>query len=479
MKLSELLKGVKVISDYTDVEVSDLTDNTQKLETGMAFVCIKGARFDGHEAAKAMLEKGAVCIICEHSLGLKEEVVVENTREAYAKMCANFFGNPAKKLKLIGLTGTNGKTSSTYFIKSLFELFGIKMGLIGTVQNMIGSEICAAQYTTPLAYDLQKLFYDMVQANCEYCVMEVSSQALAQGRVDGLHFSTAIFTNLTQDHLDFHGTMENYAAAKKMLLQNCDTAIINLDDPHAAYMMEGLKCNIITYSAKENNADFVAKNIVLSARGIAYELLGDSVIARLKCPVPGSFTVYNTLCAAATAISKGLDFRKVVSAFSSVKGVKGRIEVVPTDTDYTVIIDYAHSPDGIINILRSVKEFAEGRVIIVFGCGGDRDATKRPKMAAAAASLADFVVLTSDNPRTEDSEKIVADAAVGLEGYDVEKKIIVNRTEAIAFAMHEAKAGDVIVLAGKGHETYQIIGTKKNHYDEREIVQGILAGEIE
>lgn len=478
MKLSELLKDVDVISQYTDIEVSDVTDDTQKLQKGMLFVCIKGARFDGHEAAAAMLEKGAAAVVCERPLGLKEEVVVKNTREAYAKICANYFGNPAEKLKLIGLTGTNGKTSSTYFIKSLFELFGIKMGLIGTVQNMIGNEVYEAQYTTPLAYDLQKLFFDMVQAGCRYCVMEVSSQALAQGRVNGLHFNTAIFTNLTQDHLDFHGTMENYAAAKKLLLKNCDTAIINKDDPYAAYMAEGLDCKIITYSTKENDADFVAKNVILTARGITYELLGDSVIARLKCPVPGSFTVYNTLCAATTAVSEGLDFRKVVSAFSSVRGVKGRIEVVPTDTDYTVIIDYAHSPDGIINILRSVKEFAEGRVIIVFGCGGDRDASKRPKMAAAAASLADYVVLTSDNPRTEDPKKIVADAAVGLEGSDVARKIIVNRTEAIRFAMNEAKEGDVIVLAGKGHETYQIIGKTKNHYDEREIVKGILSGEI-
>ena len=479
MKLSELLKNVDVISQYTDVEVSDVTDDTQKLQKGMLFVCLKGARFDGHTAAEAMLEKGAVAVVCERSLGLKQEIVVKSTREAYAVICANYFGNPAEKLKLIGLTGTNGKTSSTYFIKSLFELFDIKMGLIGTVQNMIGNEVYAAQYTTPLPYELQKLFYDMVQAGCRYCVMEVSCQALVQGRVDGLHFHTAIFTNLTQDHLDFHGTMENYAAAKKILLQNCDKAIVNIDDPHTPYMVEGLTCPIITYSAKDNNADFVAKNIVLTARGVMYELLGDSVIARLKCPVPGSFTVYNTLCAAATAVSEGLDFRKVVSAFSSVKGIKGRIEVVPTNTDYTVIIDYAHSPDGIKNILRSVKEFAEGRVIIVFGCGGDRDASKRPKMADAAASCADYVILTSDNPRTEVPEKIIADAAVGLKGHNVPQTIIVNRTQAIRFAMSEAKAGDVIVLAGKGHETYQIVGKTKNHYDEREIVQGILSGEIQ
>ena len=318
----------------------------------------------------------------------------------------------------------------------------------------------------------------MADAGCRYCVMEVSSQALAQGRVDGLHFDIAVFTNLTQDHLDFHGTMENYAAAKRILFTRCDTAVINKDDAAAQSMVEGLPCKVVTYSAKDTSADFTAKNIVLGARGITYELLGDGVIARLKCPVPGSFTVYNTLSAAAVAVTAGLDFKTVISAFASVKGVKGRIEVVPTDTDYTVMIDYAHSPDGIKNILSSVKEFAEGRVIIVFGCGGDRDNSKRPKMADAAASLADFVVLTSDNPRTEDPEKIIADAKEGLKGHKVPSKIITDRTEAIRFAMGEAKAGDVIVLAGKGHETYQIIGTEKRHYDEREIVKGILAGDI-
>ena len=478
MKLSELLTGINVTGKYKNVRISDVTDDTNKVKKGSVFVCIKGNSFDGHEFAAEMFKKGAAAVVCERPLGLKKEVVVENTRSAYSIMCANFFGNPSKELELIGLTGTNGKTSSTYFIKSLFELFGIKMGLIGTMQNMVGKEVYPAKYTTPTSYELQELFRKMVDSGCKYCVMEVSSQGLAQGRVDGLHFKYAVFTNLTQDHLDFHGSMENYAAAKKILFSRCDTAIINKDDPASEYMVKDLPCKVVTYSAKDNGADFVAKNITLGARGITYELLGDGVIARLKCPVPGSFTVYNTLSSAALAVSAGLDFKTVISAFSSVKGIKGRIEVVPTDTDYTVIIDYAHSPDGIKNILSSVKEFAEGRVIIVFGCGGDRDATKRPLMADAAASLADFVVLTSDNPRTEDPEAIIKDAAEGLKKHKTAKKIITDRTEAIRFAMNEAKSGDVIVLAGKGHETYQIIGTEKRHYDEREIVKGILSGEI-
>lgn len=478
MKLTELLKGVEVISKVKNTKVSDVTDDTRKVKKGSVFVCIKGANFDGHTAAAEMLKKGASAVICEYSLGLKKEVVVKNTRSAYAVMCANFFSNPAKELKLIGLTGTNGKTTSTYLIKSLLESAGKKVGLIGTMQNMIGDEVFETSYTTPTAYELQSLFRKMADAGCEYCVMEVSSQALAQGRVDGLHFAVAVFTNLTQDHLDFHGSMENYRAAKKILFRRCDTAIINKDDANGEYMAQGLECKVLTYSAKDNSADFVAKNITLTSKGITYELLGNGIIDRVKCPIPGKFTVYNSLAAACVAVSVGIEFSAICAAFKNVSGVKGRIEVVPTDTDYTVIIDYAHSPDGLINILSSVKEFAQNRVIVVFGCGGDRDRNKRPKMADAAASLADFVVLTSDNPRTEDPEQIVNDAAQGLKGHKVDKKIIVDRTEAIRFALGEAKAGDVIVLAGKGHETYQIIGKEKRHYDEREIVSSILAGEI-
>ncbi len=478
MKLTELLKGVEVISKVKNTKVSDITDDTRKVKKGSVFVCIKGANFDGHTAAAEMLKKGAAAVICEYSLGLKKEVVVKNTRSAYSIMCANFFSNPADELKLIGLTGTNGKTTSTYLIKSLLESAGKKVGLIGTMQNMIGDEVFETSYTTPTAYELQSLFRKMADAGCEYCVMEVSSQALAQGRVDGLHFSVAVFTNLTQDHLDFHGSMENYRAAKKILFKRTDIAIINKDDESGAFMAEGLACKVVTYSVKDNSADFVAKNITLTSKGITYELLGNGIIDRVKCPIPGKFTVYNSLAAACVAVSVGIDFGTVCAAFKNVSGVKGRIEVVPTDTDYTVIIDYAHSPDGLINILSSVKEFAENRVIAVFGCGGDRDRNKRPKMADAAASLADFVVLTSDNPRTEDPEQIVKDAAEGLKGHKIDKKIIVDRTEAIRFALNEAKAGDVIVLAGKGHETYQIIGKEKRHYDEREIVSSILAGEI-
>lgn len=478
MKLSELLNGVSTENEYEDAEITSVTDDTRKVTVGCVFVCIKGDKFDGHDAAADMILNGARAIICEHSVGVQNEIIVKNTRSAYSFICANYFGNPSKKFKLIGLTGTNGKTSSTYLIKSILEEAGKKVGLIGTMQNMIGDTVYKTSFTTPDAYQLQSLFKDMEREKCDCCVMEVSSQALAQGRVDGLHFDIAVFTNLTQDHLDYHGNMENYREAKKILFRNCDTAIINKDDENAFYMTQGLPCRTVTYSAKDNSADFVAKNIILHSYGITYDLLGDGIVSRVKCPIPGTFTVYNSLAAAAVAIEYGVPFEEVVNDFRSVKGVKGRIEVVPTDTDYTVIIDYAHSPDGLKNILTSVREFAEGRVITVFGCGGDRDKSKRPKMADIAASLSDFVVVTSDNPRTEKPEAIVKDVVVGLKSHTVPHKVIVNRTEAIRFALGEAKKDDIIILAGKGHETYQIIGTVKNHYDEREIVAGILAGEI-
>ncbi len=478
MKLSELLQNVNVLNKYKDVKVKDVTADTRRAAKGSVFVCIKGANFDGHSAAREMIQQGVCAVVAETPTGVKNEVLVKDTREAYSLMCAALNGNPVKHLKLIGLTGTNGKTTSTYLIKSILESAGKKTGLIGTVQNMVGDEVYPAQYTTPDAYELQYLFRKMVEAQCEYCVMEVSSQALAQGRCNGLHFETAVFTNLTQDHLDYHGTMENYKEAKKLLFKNCDTAIINKDDAGAQDMTAGCSCKVITYSAKDNSADFVAKNIELKADGIKYELLGDGVIGRIRCGIPGTFTVYNSLAAACAAVASGVPFEHVVNAFPKIKGVKGRIEVVPTNTDYTVIIDYAHSPDGLKNILSSVKEFAEKRVIVVFGCGGDRDRSKRPKMADVAASLADYVVITSDNPRTEDPDKIVKEVVKGLKGHNVANKVIVNRTEAIRFALGEAKAGDIVILAGKGHETYQIIGTEKHHYDEREIVNGILSGEI-
>ena len=473
MKLSELLKSVEVKNEYADLDAVEVTSDSRLVKDGYLFVCIKGASFDGHSVAKEMLEFGAVAVVVDHDLGIDRQIIVSDTRAAYSVICANFFGNPADKLELIGLTGTNGKTTTTFLIKQILENVGKKVGLIGTVQNMVGDEIYPAHYTTPDPHELQSLFRKMVDAKCEYCVMEVSSQALAQGRVAGIHFLIGVFTNLTQDHLDYHKTWENYFAAKRMLFENCDIALTNVDDENGLKIVDSLPCKVKTYGVKNHDSDFTARNVSFSPNGVKYELVCDR-IGTVKCPIPGRFSIYNSLCAASVALILGFELEDVLGAIQKSNGVKGRIEVVPTDTDYTVIIDYAHSPDGLENIITSLKEIATGRVVTLIGCGGDRDKTKRPKMGRIAAELSDFCVVTSDNPRSEDPSAIIDDILEGMQDTTTPYKVVVNRKDAIRWAMENAEKDDIILLAGKGHETYQILPTGTIHFDEREVVSEIL-----
>lgn len=474
MKLSQILKNVKVKNEYTDREVTDVTSDSRQVKEGFLFVCIKGASFDGHSVAQQMLDIGAVAVVCEYDLGVENQIIVDDTRKAYSPICASFFGNPADSLKLIGLTGTNGKTTTTFLIKQILENVGKKVGLIGTVQNMVCDEVYPAHYTTPDPHELQSLFRKMVDAGCEYCIMEVSSQALAQGRVEGIHFHIGAFTNLTQDHLDYHKTWENYFESKKLLFKACDCAVTNLDDEYGLKIVDGCGCRVVTYGVDNMKADFVARNVGFSANGVRYDLVGEKM-GRVSCPIPGRFSVYNSLCATSVALSLGVDFTDVLEAISKSKGVKGRIEVVPTpNQDYTVIIDYAHSPDGLENIISSLKEIANGRVVTVFGCGGDRDRTKRPKMGKIAAELSDFCVVTSDNPRSENPSAIIEDILEGMKDSATPYEVVENRKEAIAWAMKNAQPNDIILLAGKGHETYQILPTGTIHFDEREAVAEVL-----
>ena len=473
MKLSRILDGIEVKNRYADVDVADITSDSRKVEQGYLFVCIKGASFDGHSVAAQMLEQGAAAVVVERDLGLDNQVIVDSTRDVFSAICANYFGNPAKELKLIGLTGTNGKTTTTFLIKQILENMGKKVGLVGTVQNMVGDEIYPAHYTTPDPHELQSLFRMMVDAGCEYCVMEVSSQALAQGRVNGVHFLLGAFTNLTQDHLDYHKTWKNYFNSKRILFENCDIAVTNIDDKNGQKIVADLPCKTVTYSVDNNVADYTAKNVAFLSNGVRYELVCDK-IGRVSFPIPGRFSVYNSLCAASVALALGFDFNDVLIAISHCKGVKGRIEVVPTNTDYTVIIDYAHSPDGLENIISSLKEIAKGRVVTLFGCGGDRDRTKRPKMGKIAADLSDFCIVTSDNPRSEDAGKIIEDVLEGMKDTDTPYTVVENRREAIAWALNNAQKDDIILLAGKGHETYQILPTGTIHFDEREVVAQVL-----
>lgn len=478
MKISEVLNSVKTYDTYEDMQVTFITADSRKVVPGCIFVCIKGNRFDGHDAAKQALDDGAVLVVCEHDIGLDRQVVVENTRAALSVMCSNFFGNPASKLRIIGITGTNGKTTTAFLMKNMLERMGHKTGLIGTVKNMAGDKEYPAALTTPESFELHELFNEMVKEGCEYCVMEVSSQALAQERVAGITFAAGVFTNLTQDHLDYHGSFENYADAKAKLFTSSELCVLNLDDEHAMAMMRNSDGRMVTYSVNQDESDYTAKYIRYKNDGIEYELVTMGYVERVKVGIPGEFTVYNSMAAAVTLIEMGFDFSSVLYALSLSEGVKGRIEVVPTDTDYTVIIDYAHTPDGLENIISSLRKIAKSRIITVFGCGGDRDKTKRPLMGSIAAKLSDVIVVTSDNPRSEDPDMIIEDILAGIKGAKVRKIVEPDRTKAIAAAMNEAQTDDIIVLAGKGHETYQILNTGKIHYDEREIVRGLLDGSI-
>ena len=474
MKLYELMKNIAQV-DIPDTEVSGVTcDTRSEIKPGTVFVCIKGKTFDGHDAAKDMVAKGCSVVVCEKDLGLENQIIVEDTRGAYPRMCANWFGNPQDKLSLIGVTGTNGKTTITTMIKKVLTSLGCKVGLIGTCQNEIGDSIYPTSRTTPEPYDLYELFDKMVKAGCRYAVMEVSSQGLEQKRVAACTYQVGIFTNLTQDHLDVHGTMENYYLAKKELFYISKTAIINCDDEYGRRYISEVTCPVKTYSVG-GTADFVADDVLLSASGVKYVYSDGKRKRNVRFGMPGLFNVSNSLAVIACCETLGFDVDQVIKALAGQGGVRGRAEIVPTHRDFTVICDYAHTPDALANVLKAIKESSTGKVKCLFGCGGNRDATKRPLMAAAAADNSDFLIVTSDNPRNEDPEEIIKDILVGLEGKDTPYVKICDRREAIHWAIKNAEKDDIIVLAGKGHEDYQILaGGVKIHFDEREVVAEAL-----
>lgn len=475
MLLSQVMEGIEYSGFDGDCEITDMTSDSRNVTEGIAFVCIKGITRDGHEFAASAAEKGASVIVCEHDLGLDNQIIVSSTRHAFAAMCENFFGHPLKKLKLIGITGTNGKTSTTFITKQILEHCGHKCGLIGTIQNMVGDEALHTEYTTPDIYELHSLFAQMAEADCEYVVMEVSSHALAQERVSGMHFVTACFTNLTEDHLDFHKTMEAYFEAKTLLFGMTDSAIINIDDSWGNKIPITDNVELLTYGVENSLADINARNIEFFADGVSFTLCTENREFDVKVPTPGKFSAYNALSAAGCAIAAGIAPEKAAEALNCSSGVKGRAEVYPTGRDFTIILDYAHTPDGVENILSSMKEVSKGRLVALLGCGGDRDPFKRPIMGEAASRLADFVIVTSDNPRSEDPESIVNQIIPGVEKHDTPYVVIVNRREAMKYAVEHAQPNDVIVFAGKGHEDYQILSTGKIHFDEREVLAEIFA----
>lgn len=479
MKLKDLLSGVSVLETNANLEldITEVVYDSRKVTPGSLFVAITGFAADGNRFIPMAMEKGAAVVVTAKKPEMDiPYVLVPSDRLALAMIGINYFGAPAKSMTMIGITGTNGKTSSTLLLKQLLEkTVGAKVGLIGTMENLIGDLVIPTERTTPESFELQKLFAQMRDAGCTHVVMEVSSHAIALERVGGVHFQVAAFTNLTEDHLDFHKTMENYCDTKALLFERCDKAVLNADDSWFKRIKGNASCDVLT-TAVSGNGDLKAEDLVLQSDGICFTAVYNQERIPVKLPIPGRFTVYNALTALGIAMQLGVSLADGAAALANCQGVRGRVEVVPTpDKDFTVLIDYAHTPDGLENVLSSVRGFCKGRLISVFGCGGDRDPIKRPVMGAIGVKLADIGIITSDNPRTEKPMDIISDILKGVNDTMGTYFVIEDRKKAIAYAMDIAQKDDIIVLAGKGHETYQEICGVKYHLDEREVVAAHLA----
>ena len=478
MKLKELLRGLNVLRAAADLEmeIGAVAYDSRKVTKGGLFVAVSGFATDGNRFIPMAMEKGAACVVTAR----KPEqdvpfVLVDNDRLALAMIGCNFYGHPAKNMKMIGVTGTNGKTSATLLLKHVLEkTLGAKVGLVGTMANMVGDEVIPTERTTPESFELQGLFARMRDAGCTHVVMEVSSHAIALDRVAGVHFDAAAFTNLTEDHLDFHKTMEDYCNTKAELFHRCDVAVVNADDAYSGQMLAAAACPVLTTSVR-GAGSLCAGSVELEADGVRFTVAHEGRKVPVRLGIPGKFTVYNALTVLGLAVGLGIGLEAAAYALSDAPGVKGRVEVVPTPgKDYTVLIDYAHTPVGLENVLSSVKDFCRGRLIAVFGCGGDRDPIKRPIMGHIGVEIADHTIITSDNPRTEDPEAIIRDIVAGIRDTDGSYEVVTDRRKAIRHAMSIAKNDDIIVLAGKGHETYQEIRGVKHHLDEREEVAAAL-----
>lgn len=474
MLLSKLAKVTEHELVGGDVEIANIEYDSRKVHKGDLFCCVTGTFSDGHEYAPMAKELGAAALVVERRLDIDlPQLIVPNTRIAMAEMAAAYYAYPSREMKMIGVTGTNGKTSTTYMIKSIAEEAGLKVGLIGTIHNLIGDRIVETERTTPASVDLQRLLREMKNSGVELVVMEVSSHALDQARVHGVEFDLAIFTNLTQDHLDYHKTFENYLAAKKKLFLQAKRAIVNADDPHFTSITQGLNIPLTTFGVREK-ADFCANDIEITTAGAQFNMHTPNGDINTKISIPGLFSVFNALGAAAACMLLGFAGEAIRSGLNKLKSVSGRLEPLPTGGDYSVLLDYAHTPDALENVLRTVRGFAKGRVVTLFGCGGNRDKAKRPIMGEIAGRYSDFLVVTSDNPRDEEPMSIITSVLEGVNKSGCPHEVIEDRRAAIKYALENAKAKDVIVLAGKGHENYQEIGGGKRHFDEKEIVAELL-----
>ena len=486
MKLKEMLiglEGLKVKGDL-DIDIKGVESNSKNVEEGFLFVAIKGFKVDGHKFIDSAIENGATAIIIEEGCDLKQiknldnivVVMAKDTREALAIVSSNFYGNPSRKFKLIGVTGTKGKTTTTFMIKEILEKAGKKVGLIGTIATYInGKKLGDSDRTTPESLELQKLFSKMVEEKVEVVVMEVSSQSLKLHRVDGCHFDIVLFTNLSEDHISptEHPDMQDYFNSKLKLFEMCKVGIVNTDDLHGAKIPRMFPDSQITTYGIDNFANVLAKDITITNSYVDFKVKLTDRNERVKTCIPGRFSVYNSLAAICVAQKFGIEPEVIKEALLEVR-VPGRSELVNNKLEIPIMIDYAHSPESLENILQAVKSYTRGKVISVFGCGGDRDSGKRPIMGEISGRIADFTFITSDNPRTEDPEKIVEQIEEGIKKTKGKYKVIVDRTEAIKEAIKMATKRDIIVLAGKGHEPYQEINGIKHPYDERIIVKELI-----
>ncbi|GMA49173.1 UDP-N-acetylmuramoyl-L-alanyl-D-glutamate--2,6-diaminopimelate ligase [Alicyclobacillus contaminans] len=465
---------------FGDVEILSVTADSRRVTPGALFIAIRGNTVDGHRFISECVTRGAAAVLVEspvESLPIPQ-VVVPSTRFASAVVASVFHGHPSQRLQMIGVTGTNGKTTVTHLIEAILQAAGRKVGLYGTVGMRVDGRTEDVVNTTPEAVDLQHILHRMVRAGCQYGVMEVSSHALELHRVAGTRFHIGVFTNLTQDHLDFHGTMERYLEAKGKLFSRLGNeygddvrrsayAVLNADDAAYDYLRRQTVVEVISYGLNER-ADVRAERVQVTADGVSFDVRTFAGDATVRLQMTGRFNVYNALAALSVALIEGIPLQDAVDALAAVPGIPGRLEKVDEGQPFTVLVDYSHTPDSLENALTTVREFATGRVLTVVGCGGDRDRGKRPLMANIAVQHSDLVVLTSDNPRTEDPEAILDDMEAGVAGQSQRYRRITDRAAAIDEAVRLAEPGDVVLIAGKGHETYQIVGTVKHHFDDRE-----------
>lgn len=490
MKLGELAKRLVLAHQIGDanIRIKGIQIDSRHVSPGDLFICLRGFTVDGHAFARQAVERGAAALVVEERQeAAVPQIVVPDTRRAMAILGSHFYGNPTARLNVIGVTGTNGKTTTTHLIHHMLTAWGKGAGLIGTINMRIGEQTVQLKNTTPEALDLQRYFHDMVKHGAQYAVMEVSSHALDLGRVRGCQFRTAIFMNLSQDHLDYHGSMEHYREAKSLLFSQLGNsygpgqavyAVLNADDEASAYMAKRTAAQVITYGI-DRPADVQAKQIAISREGVSFEADTFAGNIRLDLQLVGKFSVYNALAALTAGLLEGIPLSVIKESLESVTGVSGRFERIDEGQDFTVLVDYAHTPDSLENVLIAAKQLSPGRIFCVVGCGGDRDRTKRPLMAQIAAKYSDLAVITSDNPRTEDPDRIIEDMVSGLRSSNIANyTAITDRREAIHYAVSEARKDDVVLIAGKGHETYQEIDGVRHAFDDREVARQALSERI-